>query len=82
MFCVSLVAAEGNAGQASMVLLAQMAFTLSWVELSLTCGCEASIALLRGEGRLKTVVLNWTIMGVNGKEVLGSCRSLVAHVQG
>lgn len=36
VFCMSLVAAEGNAGQVCIMLLAEMVFSLSWAELSLT----------------------------------------------
>lgn len=47
--CMSPVAAEGSAGQVC-ITLAQMAFMLSWVELSPTWACKELVALGRGRG--------------------------------
>lgn len=63
---MSLVAAEGNAGQVCLMLLVQTAFTLCWAELNLT-GTVKSGALGTDKGRWGTAVLEGKVEGTNGK---------------
>lgn len=53
VFCVSLVAAEGNAEQVCIVLPAQTALTLHWAELNLTWAVKSQQPLegARGGGK-------------------------------
>lgn len=75
VFCMSLVTGLHHAASTKGI-------TPSWAQLSLTWGCGELVALGRGKGRWAAVVLEWKIVGANGREVPEGSRSSVAGVQG